>query len=76
MRRMDRDIWKKDFGFSGNTVDSVIGHYEKIESILDVSYHRSDNHNKDSDKIANGCDALGWKLSLIHILTLPTNREV
>lgn len=55
------DLWKKYFGFSDNTIDSMIGHYEKIESILDVSYHRSDNQNKDSDKIANGCDALGWK---------------
>ena len=54
------DIWANEYGVSGYTNDDLIPHFEKIEQILKVGYHKKDDQNIDSDVLINGCDNLGW----------------
>jgi len=55
------DIWENQYGLKGYTNDDLIPHFEKIEHILNVGYHKKDDQNIDSDVLINGCDNLGWK---------------
>ena len=43
------DIWANEYGVSGYTNDDLKLHFEKIEKILNVSYHKIDDKNIDSD---------------------------
>jgi len=54
------DIWENQYGLKGYTIDDLIPHFEKIEQILKVGYHKKDNQNIDSDVLIKGCDNLGW----------------
>ena len=54
------DIWANEYGILGYTNDDLIPHFEKIEQILNVSYHKKDDQNIDSDVLTSGCDALDW----------------
>jgi len=54
------DVWENQYGLKGYTIDDLIPHFEKIEQILNVGFHKKDNQNIDSDVLIKGCDNLGW----------------
>ena len=53
-------VWNEQYGITGFSKDDLKPHFEKIENILKVGYHKIDDENKDSDILINGCDKLGW----------------
>ena len=55
------DIWEKEYGISGYAIGDLKPHFEKIEQILKVGYHKKDDQNIDSDVLINGCNNLGWR---------------
>tara|TARA_Y100000996_G_scaffold399294_1_gene368182 strand:+ start:1412 stop:2893 length:1482 start_codon:yes stop_codon:yes gene_type:complete len=55
------NIWEREYGLSGYSEDNLLRHFEKVEELLNVGFHREDNQNRDSEMLKIGCDSLSWK---------------